>query len=253
MSPIVDVVFVKTFVKNNLVLSISSITLVIFFAGYFVGVEVGQDTFQEQELEYLKKLDTLNTSKTNRSFQILKANDPMLGDIDAPLSIIEFSNFQCNFCARFYTDTLPLLKTQYIDTGKVNLIYRDFPISKIYSNSMSAALAAECANEQGKFWEYHDMLLENQDIWKQNEADLVISTFKQFATTLNLEQEKFDSCLDSGKYANEIKSDIDDGYNYAVTGTPTFFIGNEKIGYSSLFGTQSFSDFQTIIDEKLIQ
>ena len=245
--------FVKTFVKNNLVLSISSITLVVFFAGYFVGVEVGQDTFREQELEYLKKLDALNTSKTNPSFQILKDNDPMLGDADAPLSIIEFSNFQCKFCARFYTDTLPLLKTQYIDTGKVNLIYRDFPIPKIYSNSMSAALASECADDQGKFWEYHDMLLENQDIWRQNEPDLVISTFKQFATTLNLNQEKFDSCLDSGKYADEIKSDIDDGSNYAVTGTPTFFIGNEKIGYSSLFGTQSFSDFQTIIDEKLTQ
>ena len=116
---------------------------------------------------------------------------------------------------------------------------------------MPAALASECANEQGNFWEFHNILFEEQNSWRQNEPNLAISAFKQFAKTLNLDQEKFDSCLDSGKYSDEIYSDVDDGRDYVVSGTPTFFIGNEKVGYSSLFGTQSFSDFQIIIDEKL--
>ncbi|AJM91589.1 DsbA family protein [Nitrosopumilus piranensis] len=226
--------------------------LIVFFLEYLVGVEVGQDNIRKQELETLEQsLDDLKTPEISLFFQILKDDDPVLGDLDASISIIEFSNFQCKFCLRFYSDTLPLLKTQYIDTGKVNLVYRDFPLPQIYANSMPAALASECANEQGKFWEYHDMLFEDQNSWRQNDPGLAISTFKQFATTLNLDQEKFDSCLDLGKYSDEINSDVDDGLDYVVSGTPTFFIGNEKIGYSSLFGTQSFSDFQTIIDEKL--
>ncbi|KEQ56310.1 Na antiporter NhaA 2 protein [Marine Group I thaumarchaeote SCGC RSA3] len=245
---------VKTFVKNNLVLCVASIVLVVFFLGYVVGVEVGQDTVRKQELANLEqRLAEFKDSKSITPSQISKDDDPLLGDPDAPLSIIEFSNFQCKFCLRFYSDTLPLLKTHYIDTGKVNLIYRDFPIPKIYDNSMPAALASECANEQGKFWEYHDILFENQHTWRQNESDLPLLTFKQFANTLALNQEKFDSCLDSGKYADEINSDVGDGRDYAVSGTPTFFVGNDKVGYSSLFGTQSFSDFQKIIDEKLEQ
>lgn len=242
----------KTFVKNNPLISVASVVLVVFFLGYVIVLELEQDTIREQELENLEKLDELKTTIDSPS-HISIDDDPMLGDPDAPLSIVEFSNFQCKFCLRFHSDTLPLLKTQYIDTGKVNLVYRDFPISKIYSNSMPAALASECANEQGKFWEYHDMLFENQEVWRQNKSDQAIITFKQFANTLNLNQEKFNSCLDSDKYLDEINSDVDDGNSYAVSGVPTFFIGNEKVEYSSLFGTQSFSDFQKIIDDKLAQ
>ena len=242
----------KTFVKNNPLISVASVVLVVFFLGYVIVLELEQNTIREQELENLEKLDELKTTIGSPS-HISIDDDPMLGDPDAPLSIVEFSNFQCKFCLRFHSDTLPLLKTQYIDTGKVNLVYRDFPISKIYLNSMPAALASECANEQGKFWEYHDVLFENQEVWRQNKSDQAIITFKQFANTLNLNQEKFDSCLDSDKYLDEINSDVDDGNSYAVSGVPTFFIGNEKVEYSSLFGTQSFSDFQKIIDDKLAQ
>ncbi len=118
---------------------------------------------------------------------------------------------------------------------------------------MPAALASECADEQGMFWQYHDILFERQDYWKKLEQDTVISTFKEFAIELNLNQIVFDSCLDSGKYSNEVSKDISDGRSYQISGTPSFFIGNEDIGYSSIFGAKSFSDFQMIIDEKLSQ
>ncbi len=244
----------KTTIKNNLLISVSSALIVVFFLGYFVGEEVGQDTARQQELEnYEQRISKLDISKVETFYDISKDNDPILGDPDAPISIIEFSDYQCQFCARFYSDTLPLLNSQYIETGKVNLIFRDFPIQKIHSNAMPTALASECANEQGKFWEYHDMLFETQDAWKQNKSDEIILTLKQFTKELNLNQEQFDSCLDSGKYAEEVNQDMADGRKYVVTGTPTFFVGNEEVGYSSIFGAQSFSDFRIMIDEKLTQ
>jgi protein-disulfide isomerase len=104
-----------------------------------------------------------------------------------------------------------------------------------------------------KFWEYRDVLFRTQNIWKQDKSDLLILTLKQFARDLDLNQEQFDSCLDSSKYSEEVHQDMEDGHKYVVTGTPTFFVGNEEIGYSSVFGAQSFSDFRIIVDEKLAQ
>lgn len=112
-------------------------------------------------------------------------------------------------------------------------------------------MASECADEQEQFWQYHDILFERQDMWKKFELDTVNSVFKEYATELNLDQEVFDSCLDSGKYADEVNLDFADGRSYKITGTPTFFIGNEEIEYSSLFGAKPFSEFQEIIDGKL--
>ncbi|NND86958.1 MAG: thioredoxin domain-containing protein, partial [Nitrosopumilus sp.] len=91
------------------------------------------------------------------------------------------------------------------------------------------------------------------DTWKQNKSDEMILTLKQFAKDLNLNQEQFDSCLDSKKYSEEIMQDMEDGQKYFVTGTPTFFVGNDEVGYSSIFGAQSFSDFRIMIDEKSSQ
>ena len=239
-------------IKNNLRISVGSGLLIMFVLGYFVGLDVGQDTSAQQNQEkYEQMMSKMENSEPELLFQVSKDNDPVLGDPNAPISIIEFSNYQCQFCARFDSDTLPLLKSEYIETGKVNFIPRDFPIQKIHSNAMSTALASECANEQGRFWEYRDVLFKTQNDWKQEKSDSLILTLKQFAGDLNLSQEQFDSCLDSGKYSEEVGKDIEDGNKHMVTGTPTFFVGNEEVGYSSVFGAQSFSDFRMIIDEKL--
>jgi protein-disulfide isomerase len=168
----------------------------------------------------------------------LADDDPVKGDPNAPITIIEFSDFQCPFCGKFYRETLPQIKEKYIDTGKVKLIYRDFPLS-FHENAQSAAEAAECANEQGKFWEYHDLLFEKQQ-------DLSVENYKQWAEELGLDMEQFNECLDSGKYADEVTNDFSDGQAAGVTGTPAFFINGKKVS-----GAQPFSVFEQIIEEEL--
>lgn len=240
-------------IKNNMVIFMSIGIFVTFFIGYTVGMNFDQNTSTlQQELKYLEqKIDDLENRDSFPTIKISKDDDPILGNPDAPISIIEFSDYQCPYCARFYFETLPLLEEQYIEKGIVNFIYRDFPIQNSHPNAMVAAIASECADDQGKFWEYHDMLFDQQSTWRSLETNLAISTFKQFALNLGLKQESFDSCLDSGKYFDEVNKDLADGRSNKISGTPAFFIGNDKLGYTSIFGAKSFSDFQSIIDKKL--
>ena len=100
---------------------------------------------------------------------------------------------------------------EYINKGKVKLVFRDFPIQSIHPNALPASVASECANEQGKFKEMHDKLFENQNKWSNQSLDEVIITFTQFALEIGLEDEKFDTCLKNGKYVEEIQKDLDDG------------------------------------------
>jgi len=165
-------------------------------------------------------------------------DDPSIGSPDAPVTIIEFSDFQCPFCARFSLDTLPQLKENYISKGKVRMVFRDFPLG-FHAQALPAAEAAECADEQGKFWEMHDKIFQNQ-------GSLGTSSYKQWAKDLGLDSAKFDACLDSGKYANEVNKDLQDGQSAGVSGTPTFFINGKEV-----VGAQPFSVFQQVIDAEL--
>ena len=112
-------------------------------------------------------LDSELANSSNRSLALSMANptDPTLGKEDAPIVMLEFSDFQCPFCGKFRAETFDLIKTNYIDTGKVLFIYKDFPLSQIHPFAQKAAEAALCADAQGKFWEYHDKLFENQVQW----------------------------------------------------------------------------------------
>ncbi len=165
-------------------------------------------------------------------------DDPSKGSKDAEVTIIEFSDFQCPYCARFFTQTLPLIDENYIKTGKVRLVYRDFPLS-FHQNAQKAAEAAECADEQNKFWEYHDLVFKNQ-------GALSIDDLKKYAANLKLDTAKFDACLDSGKYEEEVKKDFADGQKAGVTGTPAFFVNGKP-----LVGAQPFSAFKEVIDAEL--
>lgn len=165
-------------------------------------------------------------------------DDPSWGPKDAPVTIVEFSDFQCPFCERFFQETLPQIKQTYGD--KIHFVYRDFPLpAQIHPQAYEAALAADCANEQGKYWQYHDLLFNHQD--KLQEADLVSQ-----AGTLGMNTDQFSQCVKSQKYAAEIQHDLQDGDNYGVTGTPTFFINGRR-----LVGAQAFVSFQKIIDDEL--
>ena len=159
-------------------------------------------------------------------FVKLNGNDPVLGKENAPVTIVEFSDFQCPFCRRFWIDSFSQLKKDYIDTGKVRLIYRDFPLS-IHEQAKPSALAAECANEQGKFWEYHDALFEEQQKLGTGTVAYTTQDLKAWATKIGLDSKKFASCFDNQKYSPEIDDDTKDGESFGVTGTPAFFINGE--------------------------
>jgi len=208
-----------------------------------------EDAIAKLELKMLQ--NQLPTEQPKPPVKISVDNDPIMGDPDAPITIIEFSDFQCPFCARFYSQTLPLIYEEYIDQGKVKLVFRDFPIQSIHPNAVPASVASECANEQGKFKEMHDILFGNQNQWNNQETVDALSLFSQYATEIQLEQETFDSCLTSSKYIEEIQKDLNDGQNYGVTGTPGFFVGNDQIGYVEIKGAQPFDIFKKVIDAQL--
>jgi len=184
--------------------------------------------------------------------QVSLDDDPVKGNPDATVTIVEFSDFQCPFCKRFHETTMPLIQENYIDTGKVKFVYRDFPLPSIHPNgAIPAALASECADEQGMFWEYHDKLFENQKNWELLAAEDVAKEFKAYSQELGLKTNQFNDCLNSEKYLDEVQKDYQDAVSYGITGTPGFFIGNEEIGYMKLTGAQPYSAFQRVLDQML--
>ncbi len=166
-------------------------------------------------------------------------DDAILGKEDAPVTIIEFTDYQCPFCGRQFTQTYPQLKKDYIDTGKAKYVIRDFPLNSIHPQAQKAAEAAECAGEQKKYWEMHDKLFENQQ-------SLDVASLKSYAQQLGLNTADFNSCLDSGKMASEVAKDLSDGQSYGVQGTPATFVNGKLIS-----GAQPYSAFQQVIDAAL--
>ena len=247
----------KSTFKGLIIGLILVVGVAAFFAGSYTSNlnsnQISEEDLQEAitKLELKMLQNQLPTKQPQLPVKISADNDPIIGNPDAPITIIEFSDFQCPFCAKFHSQTLPLILEEYIEQGKVKLVFRDFPIQSIHPNALPASIAAECANEQGKFKEMHDMLFDNQNEWNKQDTVDALSSFSQYATNIQLEQETFDSCLTNGKYIEEIKKDLDDGRNYGVSGTPGFFVGNDQIGYVELKGAQPFESFKKIIDAQL--
>ncbi len=179
--------------------------------------------------------------------QALVDDDPSFGDKNAKVVVVEFSDFQCPFCRRFYVQTLSQLEQEYISTGKVLFVYRDFPLSSIHPAAQKSAEAAECADEQGKFREMHDVLFEEQNKLGGGTVDYSVDDIKKWAATVQgLDVTKFNECLDSDKYKDEVLKDFQDGVNAGVGGTPTFFINGQQVS-----GAQPFSVFKQVIDQEL--
>ncbi|MEK7138628.1 MAG: DsbA family protein [Patescibacteria group bacterium] len=172
-------------------------------------------------------------------------DDAFLGNKNASVVLVEFSDFQCPFCRTFWRDTLPLIKSEYIDTGKVKFVYRDFPLS-FHPGAMPAAQAAECAEEQGKFWEMHDKIFSEQDKLGSGTVQFDSNDLKKWAGEVGLDMPKFNSCFDSQKHGDEISKDQSDGQAAGVNGTPTIFVNGQPI-----VGAQPFSAFKALIDAEL--
>jgi protein-disulfide isomerase len=164
-------------------------------------------------------------------------DDAFKGSANAAVTIIEFSDYECPFCTRFYEETLPLIEQNYIDTGKVKFVYRDYPLG-FHPNAQKAAEAAECAGEQGKYWEMHDKLFDG--------GALDTTSLKQYAEDIGLDTASFNDCLDSGEMASEVQQDFSDGQSYGVSGTPSFFINGVLI-----VGAQPYDAFEQAIEQAL--
>lgn len=181
-------------------------------------------------------------------------DDPVLGDKNAPLTLIEFSDYECPFCKRSFADVLPELKKTYIDTGKVKLVFRDYPLP-FHANGQKEAEAAECArslSDDTAYFKFHDQIFTKTT---SNGTGLALTELPNIAKSLGLNVTQFQQCLDSGKFAEEVKKDIADGSAVGVSGTPSYFIGasskDGKITGNILVGAQPFSAFKTLIDEEL--
>jgi protein-disulfide isomerase len=250
-------IFIKKSTFRGLIISLVAVSIVAaFFAGSYAVLK-SEEPSKMELTEAIKKLELkISSNQPSNAPNIKPVNvsiddDPVRGDPDAPITIIEFSDFQCPFCSRFQTQTLPTILEEYVDTGKVKFVYRDFPIQTSHPNAMPAAVASECAHEQNKYWEYHDALFERQQTWNNLKLSDSIDTFKKMAKELGMNEDQFNSCLDSGKYIDEINNDLKDGTNYGITGTPGFFVGNEKNGFVKLIGAQPIEAFKKIIDSQL--
>lgn len=156
-----------------------------------------------------------------------RAGAPVLGNKNAKVAMVEFSDFQCPFCQRFFKNTLPQIKSKYIDTDKVKFVYRHFPLPR-HQNAQKAAEAAECASRQGKFEAYHNQLFING---QPDGAGLAAADLKKYADDLGLnkgvlgfKKNQFNQCLDNSETAEAVKKDIADGAGMSVGGTPTFLI-----------------------------
>ncbi|KKW28858.1 MAG: DsbA oxidoreductase [Parcubacteria group bacterium GW2011_GWB1_52_7] len=158
------------------------------------------------------------------------------------MTVVEFSDFQCPFCGRFYKNVEPRLLDEYVKTGKVRFVYRDFAF--LGDESTWAAEAAECADEQGKFWEYHNYLFERQN--GENQGAFSKVNLKSFAKAVGLEGSKFDQCFDGGKYTAEVEKDLADARALGVNATPTSFINGVKVT-----GAVPYESFKVSIEEAL--
>ena len=159
---------------------------------------------------------------------------PYFGPENASVVMVEFTDYQCPFCARHFRETQPSILSEF--EGRIKYVVFNYPLSSIHPFSQKAAEAAECAYDQGEFWEYHDTLFQNQQA-----LDTV--SLKQHASNLGLDSDAFDSCLDSGEKARQVLDDVQLGQGLGVTGTPTFFVDGRQ-----LTGAQPFSNFKTLID-----
>ena len=170
-----------------------------------------------------------------QEFKITK-NDNVRGNFNAPITLVEYSDFECPYCGKIYP-TFKQLLNDY--PNQVRLVYKHFPLS-FHPNAQKAAEAAECASEQGKFWEYHDKLFDKQA------NGFSVANFKQWADDLNLNTNKFNDCLDTGKYTSKVQADEADGQNRGVNGTPATFVNGQLIS-----GAVPYESFKSVIDQLL--
>jgi protein-disulfide isomerase len=170
-----------------------------------------------------------------------------LGKNDAPLTMVEFTDFQCPFCGRFEATTFPEIKKNYIDTGKLRLILRDLPLSDLHPYALKAAQSVHCAGDQGKFWEMKDLVFKNQ-------SRLDVDSLAGYARDISLNVDTYKSCMADGKHLKEIGDETKYAISLGITGTPTFILGKttgDTVEGRVIVGAQPYAVFEAAINEIL--
>jgi protein-disulfide isomerase len=219
--------------RNNLVLfTIITVTIVSGILFYQTSIDS-----QSMNLDMNRKIGTVDTS----------LGSPMMGSTNAPITIIEFGDYQCPNCKKWFLETKPDIITNYIDTGKVNLIFVD--IAFLGNDSIPASRATYCAEEQEQYWDYHGFLYSNQLGIDSGWAN--IDSLKGYAYNLGLDMDLFVSCIDSGKYEKRVLFNTDESQRNGVKGTPTFIIIGPQGQQERIIGPQPYSVFEKTIDSLL--
>ena len=244
----------KTF--NPLAASIIFASVVLSASLVFFGLQMGggllKDDVLADEIEagikaYIQKAqdeynEQAEAAKTPAVIsEDFSDDDAVLGDVNAPVTIIEFSDYECPFCARFYSETLPQIKADYIDQGLVKLVYRDLPLPS-HSNAYPAALAAECVRDQlgdAAYFGMHDRIFGGS-------SQLNSEVLEGYAGELNVDMAEYNNCVESEKFKDEIYADRDAAHSVNLTGTPSFIINGVVIT-----GAREYEMFKQIIDTEL--
>jgi len=207
-----------------------------------VTVEVTREVTREVTVVVTPTFTPLPPTPTPLPPELTVDDDHFIGDEDAPVKVVEFSDFQCGFCARFYQQTLTPLTEHYGDL--IQFVYRDYPI--FGDESVLSAMGAECAGDQGLYWEFHNLIFDA--VSSQERPPLNVETLTGFAVNLELDTDEWSACIDDEATFEEIVIDANTARDWGVTGTPTFFVNGQR-----LVGAQPLEVFFDIIDAELIE
>ena len=221
---------------------------VIAVACIFFGIMMANmvDTESTQILDEIT-INEIGSIKKPTFSSFTDNSSPILGDSNAPLTLIEFGDYQCTFCNKFFHETIESILTNYVETGKVKILFKDFIV--VGQDSMHAANAAHCANDQQMFWQYHSILYNN---WAGEGTGWVSSEqLNKFANTLGLDMDKFSNCVSELKWKKLVNASHDDGVALGVTATPTFFVIDQNKNVMKITGAQQYDVFKEVFDSSL--
>lgn len=220
----------------------AGVTAVVIVAAFFAFGSLNQPDIELQPAQIPQP------SQEPISLSVFTANgSPVLGDPDAPITLVEFGDYQCFFCNKFFHDTEDSLITNYVSTGKVKIIFKDYTI--IGPDSVNAAHGAHCADEQGMFWEYHDELYNNWD--GENNGWASSENLLGFAVNVGLDAEKWNECMLSKSHQQTIVSSNNDARTLGLTGTPAFFVIGPDNQVTKIGGAQPYDVFERIFEAEL--
>ncbi len=213
------------------------VAIAIFFGTWIIGMcIIVAGLMISKELAKNNAPQNISNIPPQKTDIAVPAGIPVLGNNNAPVTIIEFADFQCPFCEEWQKSVFPDLKKNYIDTGKARFVFMNYAF--LGEESVKAAEAARCAQDQNKFWEYHDKLYELQK--GENQGTFSDANLKNFANLTGLESGSFNKCFDSRTYQKEIEANVTQASQYGVQSTPTVFINGLK--YEGVYPYQTYAD-----------